>query len=183
MNKFEYFRPLMHEYEYNFITKFLTNDDILLEWGSGNSTLYWSGIVKKVLSIEHDLDWVKKINSLIYFYNISNIDLYHISSHTPDPIPCRYAQFKDYIEFVKNNNKLKFTKVLIDGRARKYCAKSIVDIIDENVIVFIHDFNRPDYQLTLKYYDVIEKITEGQGIVALKRKKNPPINDMQSYIY
>ena len=66
---------------------------------------------------------------------------------------------------------MKFNKVLIDGRARKYCAKSIYDYIDENVIVFIHDFNRPDYQKTLKYYDIIEQLTEGQGIAALKKKK------------
>ena len=43
-------------------------------------------------------------------------------------------------------------------------------MIDNDVIVFIHDFNRPDYQKTLDYYDVIEVITEGQGIAALKKK-------------
>ena len=50
-NKFESFRPLMNEWEYKFIEKFLTKDDVLLEWGSGNSTLYWSGIASKVISI------------------------------------------------------------------------------------------------------------------------------------
>jgi hypothetical protein len=72
---------------------------------------------------------------------------------------------------------LKFTKVLIDGRARKYCAKYLWDIIDENVVVFIHDFNRSDYQMALKYYDMIEVLTEGQGIAALKKKKEVPKED------
>ena len=168
-NKFESFRPLMHEFEYEFIKKYLNENDILLEWGAGNSTLYWAGVVKKVISVEHDIYWYDKINKIINFYDIKNIELYNIPPHTPDPIPCRYAQFKDYIEFPKNEN-FKFTKVLIDGRARKYCAKSIADMIDNDVIVFIHDFNRPDYQKTLDYYDVIEVITEGQGIAALKKK-------------
>ena len=51
VNRFESYRPLMNEWEYKFIEKFLVPSDILLEWGSGNSTLYWSGLVSKVISI------------------------------------------------------------------------------------------------------------------------------------
>jgi hypothetical protein len=171
MNKYGFFTPLMHKHEYEFIEKYLNKNDILLEWGSGNSTLYFSDLVTKIISIEHDNDWINNIQIGINTYNIPNIELNYIPSHTPDPIPCRYEQFKDYVEFPKNNN-VKFTKVFIDGRARKYCAKSIYDMIDENVIVMIHDYNRPDYQLVEKYYDVIEQLTDGQGIVSLKKKIN-----------
>jgi hypothetical protein len=86
-------------------------------------------------------------------------------------VPCRYEQFKDYVEYPKTNN-LKFNRVLIDGRARKYCAKSIYDMVSDDTIIFIHDFNRLDYQKTLKYYDVIDRLTIGQGIAALKKKKS-----------
>jgi hypothetical protein len=175
MNKFESFRPLMHEHEYKFIEKYLTKDDVLLEWGSGNSTLYFSGLVKKVITIEHDVDWVNTLSEVIKAYNVDNIEIHQISTHSPEPIPCRYEQFKDYIEYVKKN-EFKFTKVLIDGRARKYCAKSIHDYVSENVIVFIHDFNRPDYQMTLKYYDLIDVNYNGQGIAALKRKNKELID-------
>ena len=169
MNKFESFRPLMNEHEYKFIEKYLSKDDVLLEYGSGNSTLYFSGIVNKVISIEHDIDWINSLNKVIDAYDIKNIELYHVPAHTPDPKPCRYAQFKDYIHYAEKNN-FKFNKALIDGRARKYCAKYFYNIIDENTIVFIHDFNRSDYQMSLKYYDIVEITTEGQGIVALKKK-------------
>ena len=170
-NKLSSFKPLMHEYEYKFIEKYLTDNDILLEWGSGNSTLYFSEIVKEIITIEHDIDWSKKIEKMIELFNINNITQYTIPAHTPNPIPCRYEQFKDYVEFPKKE-KLIFNKVLIDGRARKYCAKSIWNIISDDCIIFIHDFNRSDYQMILKYYDIIEQITNGQGIVALKKKKN-----------
>jgi len=169
-NRLEFFRPLMWEHEYRFIEKYLKKEDILLEWGSGSSTLYWSSLVKKILSVEHDVDWINQLKQIFPLYDVNNVKMYHIPSHTPDPIPCRYEQFKDYIEFPKKQ-KFKFTKVLIDGRARKYCAKSIYDMIDDDVIIFIHDFNRPDYQKTLKYYDIIEQLTKGQGIAALKKKK------------
>jgi len=179
MNRLSFFTPLMHKYEYEFIAKYLNKDDIFLEWGSGNSTLYFSELVKQVISIEHDKDWINNIQIAIDNYNIDNIILNHIAAHSPNPIPCRYEQFKDYVEFPKNNN-LKFTKVLIDGRARKYCAKAIYDIIDENVIVMIHDFNREDYKKVLKYYDIIEQLIDGQGIVAMK-KKNKIIEDNNYY--
>jgi len=169
MNSLEFFTPLMHKDEYTFLEKYLNPNDILLEWGSGNGTLYFSGLVKKVISIEHDIDWYNMIKKVIELFDIKNIEQYHIPAHTPNPVPCRYAQFKDYIEFPKQNN-LQFTKVLIDGRARKYCARSIADYINQNCVVFIHDFNREDYQKVLKYYDKVDVISSGQGIVALKRK-------------
>lgn len=178
--KFESFTPLMHEYEYQFILKYLNKDDIFLEWGSGNSTIFFSERVKNLISIEHDTDYYKIIKNIISFHDIKNIDIYHIPANFPKPEPCRYEQFKDYIEFVKNKD-FKFNKVLIDGRARKYCAKSILSMIDEDCVVMIHDFNRPDYQKTLKYYNIIEQITEGQGIVALRKKPKEEIIEDNDY--
>lgn len=178
--KYQSYTPLMHKYEYEFISKYIDKGDILLEWGSGNSTIYFSEKVKSLISIEHDIDYYKIIKNLIIFHDIKNIDIYHIPANSPTPTPCRYEQFKEYIEFVKKNN-FKFNRVLIDGRARKYCAKSILEIIDENCVVMIHDFNRPDYQKVLKYYDVIEQITEGQGIVALKKKPKEEIIEDNDY--
>lgn len=179
MNRLSFFTPLMHKYEYELIEKYINKDDILFEWGTGNSTLYFSGLVKQIISVEHDKDWINNIQVGINAYDIDNITLNHVAAHSADPIPCRYEQFKDYVNFPVEN-KLKFTKVLIDGRARKYCAKAIYDMIDENVIVFIHDFNRLDYQMTSKYYDIIEQLTDGQGIAALK-KKSKVIEDNNYY--
>ena len=141
-NPYNSYRPLMNEWEYKFIEKFLTKEDVLLEWGSGNSTLYWAGVVSKVISIEHDADWIRDLTNVIAAHDIQNIELHHIAAHSPQPIPCRYEQFKDYINYPKEKG-LQFSKILIDGRARKYCAKSIWEVIDESVILFIHDFNRP----------------------------------------
>ena len=70
MNKFSSFRPLMHEHEYKFIEKYLNKNDTLLEFGSGNSTVYFSGLVKKVISIEHDIDWIKNIQKIVNAYDI-----------------------------------------------------------------------------------------------------------------
>lgn len=95
-NKFESFRPLMNEWEYKFIEKHLQPNDVLLEWGSGNSTLYWSGIVSKVISIEHDIDWINDLGTVIDAYNVKNVELHHIPAHSP-------------IQFLAVTNNLRIT--------------------------------------------------------------------------
>lgn len=169
----------MNEWEYRFIEKYLEPNDVLLEWGSGNSTIYWSGLVSKVISIEHDIDWINDLSKVIDAYGIKNVELHHVPAHSPNPIPCRYEQFKDYINY-PNKKKFKYNRVLIDGRARKYCAKAIWEKVSDDCILFIHDFNRPDYQMTLKYYDLVEVEWKGQGIAALRKKKNV-VNDESYY--
>jgi len=184
MNKFEFFTPLMHKNEYKFIEKFLTPDDILLEYGSGSGSIYFSGLVKKAIAIEHDIDWYNTIKTSIDTFNVTNLDLYHVpGKHVDDQKLYRHIAFEDYIKFPKTHN-LEFTKVLVDGRARKHCAAFISEIIDENVIVFIHDFNHNDvegyvdedyFTDILKHFDIVDFEHSGQGIIALKKKVNQDI--------
>ena len=177
INKYEFFTPLMHKFEYQFIEKYLNSNDILLEWGAGSSTIYFSGLVQKVISIEHDIDYYNIIKKNIDTFNIKNIDLYHVPAITGNN---RKEHLKNYINFPLDN-KINFNKVLIDGRGRKYCAESIINHIDDNVIVFLHDFNYNDvegypddnyFDDILANYDIIERVTNGRGIVALKIKSN-----------
>jgi hypothetical protein len=178
MKKFDSFRPLMHEHEYRFVEKYLTKDDIFLEYGSGNSTLYFSDYVKKVISLEHDVDYYNMIKKCIDAYAASNIDLYHVPPTIRDKKIKRYDQLKDYIEFPIKQG-FKFNKILIDGRARKECALFIYDHISDNDIIFIHDFNYntpegyadPTYHNDiLEKYDIHEFEKRDRGIVALKKK-------------
>ncbi len=54
-------------------------DKRVLEWGSGNSSLFWAKRAKEVISIENDKEWFEKINAkklpnqTIYYKN-SNLD-------------------------------------------------------------------------------------------------------------
>lgn len=71
--------------EIDLIKKYLDKDSIVLEYGSGGSTLHFSKYVKEYHSIEHDFSWFSKIkseiinlNTTIYYqgtekgYNIHN---------------------------------------------------------------------------------------------------------------
>ena len=51
-----------------------------------------------------------------------------------------------------------YTKVFIDGRARVYCALDVLDYIDKDSLVIIHDFGRTKYYENLKeHYDIVER--------------------------
>jgi len=178
-NKYESYLPLMFENEYKFVEKYIDKSDTLLEWGSGNGTIYFSGLVKKLISIEHDLDWYNTINKTISILNCDNIELVYVKPTVMDQSINRYEQLKDYVDY-PIVNQLKFDKVLIDGRARKYCAMMLYEYINDDTIVLIHDFNFNDvegyvddyyFSDILTYYDIIELDNENRGIVALKKKQ------------
>lgn len=166
----------MHKDEYEFLEKYLSPNDILLEWGSGNGTLYFSGLVKKVITIEHDKRYLDQIISAIKIFDIKNIEPVYIPENKN--FSNRYERFKNYVDY-PIENKLKFTKVLIDGRARKYCAEKISEYIKDQ-IVFIHDFNFNNvegydddsyFSDILKNYDILDRVVKNRGIVSLTKKK------------
>ena len=51
----------MQEKEFIMITDVLNDDTVMLEWGSGGSTIAFSSMVSKYYSIEHDEEWYNKI--------------------------------------------------------------------------------------------------------------------------
>ena len=161
--------PWMSDEEIEFLSSFLKPDDVMLEWGCGGSTLCFSKLVKQYYSIEHNKDWFDKINTHLKTNN--SITMYHVP---PDIItdkkfgPSNYDEFITYINYVNVIGK-KFDKVLIDGRARQWCAGKIVDFLNDDALVFLHDFGKPDrdrYNSVLNYYTIVGKVGT---LVALKK--------------
>ena len=99
------------------------------------------------------------------------------TNNIPDLDYCIYPKnrfvFHEYIDWVDKLETKIYDFVLIDGRARADCAFKILNYIDDNSIVFIHDYYpRAQYQVVTEYYDVIDSVQDTlQTIVALKRKK------------
>ena len=149
--------------ERNLISKYLHCDKVMLEWGSGGSTLFFSKYVKKYISIEHEEEWFNKTQS-------SKAELHLVKNNMPRTEPTQPEEFRDYIDYVDELNE-KYDLVLIDGRARSYCAEKVIPYLKDNAVVFIHDFwARPEYHSVFKHYKEIESIKEGQTLVALRLK-------------
>jgi predicted O-methyltransferase YrrM len=178
-------RPFMGEAEIRLIRRYLRIDDVMLEWGSGGSTLEFSRHVARYCSIEHDPEWHARVRAAVEARGVANVTLLLVPPNLPlDGLPNyartpeeRYTQFKDYIEAVGGFDVAQFDRVLIDGRSRPECAARVLPRLAPGAIVFIHDFFNPKYDrepyhaLVLRDYEVIDAVREGQTLAVLRPRQ------------
>lgn len=174
----------MHSKEKKLITDCLTNNMTMLEWGSGGSTLEFSSLVEKYYSIEHDKEWYDTISIKLKDYPLNDVTYKFIKQNQPnlDDRQSEYDMFKDYIDVVDTFNE-KFDIVLIDGRARRLCAKKIIPYLKSTSIIFIHDYiaRKEVYGCVEDYYELIDSIndtTQTIGKFKLRNKTNQPGYDL-----
>jgi len=115
------------------------------------------------------------------FYDKWSTEIHKLSKEGLNTIPdleyCidpknRYV-WADYIDAVDEIGIEKYDFVFIDGRARADCAFKVLNYIDNNSVVFIHDFwPRKQYHGVLNYYDVIDKVDDTTQTLVALRKKN-----------
>jgi len=90
----------------------------ILEFGSGNSTLFWLERAKKIVSIEHNKEYYKKYKETI-------------------DRKCRHGNYtyllfeekEEYTTAINLFNEI-FDVIIIDGIGRGACAKQVVDYIN-----------------------------------------------------
>lgn len=144
--------------EENFFLSHLKSDHKVLEYGSGESTKQIAERVDSVLSIEHQKNWYEKVKNEIP--NNAEIVLVEPNyPHIDGSGDGSFQQFKDYIEYPIGKDI--FDVILIDGRARPWCASICKKISHEKTIVFIDDFNtgeitRTDYKLAHYYLNELD---------------------------
>jgi hypothetical protein len=121
-----------------FIEPRLKKEFKVFEYGSGNSTLWYTKRVAEVVAVENDLEWFKSISSDMP----PNAEL----------IYCELQYDGEYCRQVTKQNK-KFNIIIIDGRDRVNCIKhSINSLSDDGVIVFDNS-NLPDYAEGVTYLE------------------------------
>lgn len=164
--------PWMRERQVEIIKSYLGKGFTMLEYGSGGSTICFPQHVARYISIEHDRSWMDKLiaTGLVP----ANVELHHCPS-TAKKLPVwrgSEEEFRDYINYVDKIGIKRYDAVLIDGRARKFCAKKILDYIDGDSLVFVHDFfERERYREILDDYLIIDSDLGGDEI--LKNMKCP----------
>ena len=151
--------------ESEFFLKNINKNSIVLEYGSGESTIEIANLCKSVLSIEHNPKWYSIIKSQLpsnATIILKESNLPYIDGHADGT----YQEFKDYIEAPLGYGK--FDIILIDGRARLECAKFIKNVCHKNTIIFVHDFTSrvnnlqitPYYKDIFNYLDILESVQD-----------------------
>jgi len=103
----------MSNVEVDFFKNHLNNNQRVLEWGCGSSTIDISKIVKEVHSIEHNKDWYDNINSKI---SNTNVNLYLCEPDNEYVEGGHCGTFQQFETYIKKTLELgKFDLIFIDG--------------------------------------------------------------------
>jgi predicted O-methyltransferase YrrM len=144
------------------LVTYINRDTEMLEIGGGNSTIFLSKIVKKLVTIEHDENWSRTIKSEMEKSNFtSNWELHVVKPNWNQlhPFsPAEEGQFINYTNFILSLPDEQFDVILVDGRDRVQCVKNSISKLKKNGVLLIHDFwNREKYHsiLDLNELDLI----------------------------
>jgi hypothetical protein len=138
-------RPLMEPAEYEAISHLLTSDMVVMEWGSGASTIRFSPLVKKYCSLEHKPGWFRRVRP-----QVAGTADYRV-------VPCAQGQYEPYVKAVADFGE-KFDLVLIDGRSRVACAREVIPFLKPRHLVLLHDCQRRRYRPILQWYRQVDRL-------------------------
>lgn len=108
----------------------------VFEYGSGNSTLWWSQLVSRVVSCEHDKKWYDRIREKIP----SNVEYKY----------CELIPGGDYCKMILAYEK-QFDIVFIDGEDRVNCIKNALGALKDDGIVIWDNSDLSKYQEGFDY--------------------------------
>ena len=119
-----------------FLRDRLKPDFTVFEWGTGNSSLWYAKLCRKVISIEHNAEWCRKISKI-----------------APDNVTViNRPECDSYIDEVLAHNVGSFDIIVIDGIERERCAKVASEAIsDHGVIVFDDTDRKTEYATALSF--------------------------------
>ena len=128
--------PWMNYNVISFLKGRLNKDLSLFEFGSGYSTIFYSNLVSKVVSVEYDKNWLNKIQDMVP----PNAELVFKSLDYDG----------EYCQSILSTNS-NFDVVVVDGRDRVRCAKHAVNALSDRGVIIFDDSQRGTYEEGLEY--------------------------------
>lgn len=119
----------------------------VFEWGAGASTGWLAKRVKKVVSVEHDPQWIMGLRDNIEFRNIApeNGELGDnpANPHHYRSRPIGGVNFKQYACAIDVYDQ--FDLIIVDGRARASCIYHAIPKVKKGGFIIIDNTERPYY--------------------------------------
>jgi hypothetical protein len=120
----------------HFIEERLTKEMVVFEFGTGNSTLFYSNIVKQIDSVEHDEEWYKKMN--------------HVLPKNANIFFEKLEYGGDYSKMAFQMKK-KYELISVDGRDRVNSLMSSLQALTSNGVLVLDDSERKAYQKGIEF--------------------------------
>ena len=174
-----------------YLKNILTKEHNVLEYGSGYSTLFYKQRVGNLFTVEHDLEWAKKIVAL---NDSLSIEVCVPQCKPVDESMTKISEFVKTVKQIRSQNdghdlthglinndfagyasqiyrypKGYFDVVVIDGMARQLCGHLAVEMMNENGIIILDNSDRWHYNnlqeyLTDQGYGRIDFWGPGHGV-------------------
>ena len=147
-----------------------------LEYGSGFSTKYFARKLKKLISIEHNSEWYKKVKRNLEENKINNVDYFlfpkedhpesqddldiYLNEHDEYESKESFRKYYDKVKEYPNNY---FDFILIDGRARIYCGLNSILKLKKGGIFILDNSERKRYEPLLTALESWPKVNTTNG--------------------
>jgi hypothetical protein len=149
-----------------------------LEYGSGNSTLFFAGQIHHLTSVEHDKKWYSKVKEDLKNLGHTNVDYCLIPPGVIQPL--NYSLFREYnlpenefsvrseyaeyFSFVRTFPDDHFDFIMIDGRARIECALNALPKLKAGGIFVLDNSDRKRYAPIFKVLSNWKRVTTTTGL-------------------
>ena len=100
------------------LSEWLRPDDTVFEWGSGNSTVWFSERVARVVSVEHDNAWYTKVGMALQSRAQARVERHLVETREGDDDPSAGR----YVDMVATTPDDSIDTILVDGIHRDRCA-------------------------------------------------------------
>lgn len=128
--------PWMNYSILSFLDERLRRDQILFEFGSGFSTIYFAQRVKEVVSIEYKEDWYRILKEKVP----SNVELV-LQTEDVDGDFCRTVA----------RGGRRYDVVIVDARDRVNCVKQSLGHLTDRGVVILDDSHREAYREGIEF--------------------------------
>jgi hypothetical protein len=126
--------------------------DVLLEYGSGNSTIWFSQFANRVISVEGRAEWYQKVKKMIMVAKVKNVELFivppesthdeanYLQRNRGRTIDYGYPKdFTTYIHFINRFEENSLDVLFVDGYVRSEIIKHGMNKVREGGLIFLHD--------------------------------------------
>ena len=116
----------------DFIKERLNKELKIFEFGSGNSTIFFAGKIKKITAVEHNMKWYEEVKNKV-----------------PKNAEIKLITLADYENSIIIDEQ--FDIIIVDGERRNECIRNSIKALNKSGIIILDDSEREDYKSGVKY--------------------------------
>jgi len=159
-----------------YLENHLKNDHVVLEFGSGNSSLWYAERVKKIVSLETDYEWFTKISLKKTAQKMSALEMIHCPC-SADNVDSSHPLIEEYLERYPDSSldhdadalglvtrpylgyatfcdalQIKPDIIVVDAYARGFCSFLAMRLIQEGGFIILDNSERSEYEFILNMF-------------------------------